>query len=312
MPKFTGRRLLAAASIVAIAVVAVGAYVLAPKRLDAAELAQPHTADLTNGEVLFNAGNCSGCHMAQGQEDRLDLGGGLRLQSSFGTFVVPNISPDPTHGVGAWSEREFVDAMKRGVGRRGEHLYPSFPYMAFSRMRVADVRDLFAYIKTLPASSRTNGPHQMAFPYGLRPLLGGWKLLYFRPEEFAADPSKSAEWNRGAYLVEAAGHCSECHTPRDALGGPREDQLYVGAPSQEPQGRFATNITPHSDGLGDWTASEIADFLGTGQDKCFNEPAGMKEVVASTSKLPPEDLAAMGVYLHALPPKAGNGSHKVC
>jgi mono/diheme cytochrome c family protein len=298
---------------VLVVVVAVALWLLtAPRKLPASELSASYHPNLANGEVMFTAGNCSACHSTPGQADRTQLAGGLKLKSPFGTFVTPNISPDPRYGIGAWSELEFVNAMKRGVGRHGEHLYPAFPYSAYSLMKTSDVRDLFAYVKALPAVARPTAPHELHFPYSLRPAVGFWKLLYFKPHEFMADPKRSAAWNRGAYLAEGPGHCAECHTERGPLGGPELDKLYAGAPNLEAGGRFASNITPHKDGIGDWSEQDIADFLKSGTDKCFNEPTGMREVVASTSKLSDQDLAALGAYIHALPPIAGNPKHKTC
>ena len=305
------RGLVAVLGLALVAALAVW-LVIAPKRLPATELAAGYRPDLANGQEMFVAGNCSACHATPGQTDRTRLGGGLKLTSSFGTFVTPNISSDPQFGLGRWSELDFVNAMKRGVGRDGEHLYPAFPYGAYSVMKTADVRDLFAYLKTLPAVSAPTAPHDLKFPFGLRPAVGFWKLLYFHPKDFAADAKRSAAWNRGAYLAEGPAHCAECHTPRNALGGETQSQLYAGAPNLEANGRFASNITPHKDGIGDWSAQDIADFLKSGTDKCFNEPTGMRGVIASTSKLTDADLGALGTYIHDLPPKAGNGKHKTC
>ncbi len=286
-------------------------FLMAPRRLPASELARAHTPNLANGEVLFNAGNCSGCHQTPGQEDRQVLGGGLRLPTAFGTFVAPNISSDPAHGIGGWTEAEFLNATLRGVGRRGEHLYPAFPYSTYSLLSTSDVRDLFAYLKTLPAATNPSAPHELSFPFNIRLTVGGWKLLYFKPKPFTPDPAKSAAWNRGAYLVEGPAHCGSCHTPHNALGGPTDDR-YVGAPNLEKGGRFATNITQHADGIGDWSEQEIADLLKTGVDRCFNEPVGMRAVLASTSRLPDADIAAMASYLKTLPPRPGNAQRKSC
>ena len=179
-------------------------------------------------------------------------------------------------------------------------------------MKTSDVRDLFAYIKTLPAVATPSAPHEISFPFNIRRAVGVWKLLYFKPHEFVADPRHSEAWNRGAYLAEGPAHCAECHTARDPLGGPQLSKLYAGAPNLEAGGRFASNITPDKDGLGDWTAQDIADFLKSGTDKCFNEPTGMKEVVASTGKFSDADLSAVGEYIHALPAIAGAPKHKTC
>ena len=204
--------------------------------------------------------------------------------------------------------------MKRGVGRHGEHLYPAFPYTAYSLMKTDDVRDVYAYLKTLPAVAKPTAPHESELP--VQPASGGqgdfWKLLYFHPHEFAPPMKQSEVWDRGAYLAEGPAHCAECHTPRGGLGGPKLDQLYAGAPNLEAGGRFASNITPSKDGIGDWSEGDIADFLKTGTDKCFNEPTGMAAVIASTSQLSDADRAAIATYIHALPPIAGNGKNKTC
>ena len=306
------RRALVVVVLAALAVLVALWFLTSPKRLPPSELAAGYHPNLANGEAMFIAGNCSACHATPGQDDRTQLAGGLKLKSPFGTFITPNISPDPKFGIGAWSELDFVSAMKRGAGRRGEHLYPAFPYPAYSLMKTSDVRDVFAYLRTLPAIPRATAPHQLSFPFNLRPAVGFWKLLYFKPHEFVPDPKKSAAWNRGAYLAEGPAHCAECHTPRNTLGGMETDKLYAGSPNLQAGGRFASNITPHPDGIGDWSEQDIADFLKTGADKCFNEPTGMKDVIASTSKMSDADLAALATYIHALPPIAGNPKHKTC
>jgi mono/diheme cytochrome c family protein len=286
--------------------------ITAPRKLPASELAAAYQPNLANGQEMFIAGNCSACHAAPGQDDRTKLAGGLKLKSPFGTFVTPNITPDPQFGIGGWTEAQFVNAMKRGTGRHGEHLYPAFPYASYSLMKTADVRDLFAYLKTLRAVAKPTAPHELNFPFNIRLAVGGWKLLYFHPHEFVADAKKSAAWNRGEYLAEGPAHCAECHTPRNALGGEEMAQLYAGAPNLEKGGRFASNITSNKDGIGDWSEQDLTDFLKSGTDKCFNEPDGMKDVVASTGKLSEDDVAAIAAYVHALPSLAGNPKHKTC
>ena len=307
------RRILLIVGVLVVVGLVVAFVLTMPRKLPASELAQAHTPNLANGEAMFNAGNCSACHMTPGQTDRTQLAGGLKLKSPFGTFVTPNISSDAKYGLGGWTEAEVANAMKRGVGRHGEHLYPAFPYPAYSLMKTADVRDLFAYLKTLPAVATPSPAHQLGFPFSIRRSVGGWKLLYFRPHEFTPDPKRSAAWNRGAYLAEGPAHCAECHTPRNSLGGPELDKLYAGAPNLEKGGRFATNITSDpKDGIGDWSEQDIADLLTNGTDKCFNEPVGMADVLASTAKYSAEDVAAMATYIHSLPAKPGNGKHKSC
>jgi mono/diheme cytochrome c family protein len=198
-------------------------------------------ADLANGETMFHIGGCASCHAIPKQRNQRRLGGGLALATPFGTFKAPNISPDEKNGIGGWSEAAFVNAMLRGIGRNGEHLYPAFPYTSYQRMAVDDVRDLFAFLKTLPAEARPSEPHELAFPFSVRRVLGLWKLLHLDGKPFTPDPARSAELNRGAYLVEGPGHCAECHSPRDWLGG------IVAAPL--PAGRtegkgWVPNITP--------------------------------------------------------------------
>lgn len=305
------RKLILGAGIFAVVAVAALAVLIAPRPLPTTEIAAGYQLDPANGALMFAAANCSACHMTPDQPDRNILGGGLELKSAFGTFTSPNISPDAEFGIGSWSELEFVNAVKRGVGRNGEHLYPAFPYQSYSLMKTDDVRDIYAYIKSLPSVHQGTKSHHLEFPYNLRLAIGAWKLLYFRPQEFSVNPGMSALQNRGAYLVEAAAHCAECHTARDGLGGHTGDR-YVGAPSMEPDGLFAPNITPHVDGLGDWSEEDIADFLMTGENRCFNAPEGMRNVLASTTNLPAEEIAAIAAYLHALPAKPGNGEHKKC
>jgi mono/diheme cytochrome c family protein len=164
----------------------------------------------------------------------------------------------------------------------------------------------------LPAVAKPTAPHELKFPFSIRRAVGFWKLLYFHPHEFTPDPKKSAAWNRGEYLAEGPAHCAECHTPRNALGGEELAQLYDGAPNLEAGGRFASNITPNKDGIGDWSEQDLTDFLKSGTDKCFNEPTGMRDVIASTGKLSDEDVSAIAAYIHALPPTPGNPKHKTC
>src|SRR5713226_4142999 len=177
-----------------IALLAIGggaaAFALTMPSRIAADALTPRTADLANGATMFDVGGCSSCHATPKQADRTRLGGGLALSTPFGTFKVPNISPDPKYGIGAWSEHEFVDAVMRGVGREGEHLYPAFPYTSYQRMKLDDVRDLYAYLKTLPAVATPSEPHLLSFPFNVRRGLGLWKLLYVDGKTFVPDSSK--------------------------------------------------------------------------------------------------------------------------
>jgi mono/diheme cytochrome c family protein len=222
-----------------------------------------------------------------------------------GTFKVPNISSDPKYGIGAWSEHEFVNAVVRGVGRRGEHLYPAFPYTSYQRMQLGDVRDLYAYLKTLPAVATPSEPHQLSFPFNMRRGLGLWKLLYVDGKPFVPDSSKDDVFNRGAYLVEGPGHCAECHSPRNLIGGIDPQRRFAGGVDAEGKG-WVPNITPHGDGIANYSAKDIAYLLETGFTPEFDSVgSSMADVVENTSKLSADVRAAMAAYIKALPPRPG-------
>jgi mono/diheme cytochrome c family protein len=288
-----------------------GFWLLTRPSLLPATILTARTANVDNGKTMFNIGGCASCHSTpmkdQKPEDRLKLGGGLALHTPFGTFKAPNISMDPKTGMGAWTEIEFVNAMQRGVGRNGEHLYPAFPYTSYQRMRLDDVRDLFAYMKTLPAVDKASEPHQLGFPFNVRRGLGLWKLLHLDGKTFEASPARSAQMNRGAYLVEGPGHCAECHSPRDWTGGIDPNRRFAGGPDPEGKG-FVPNITPHADGLAKWTDKDIAYLLETGQTPEGDSVGGsMYEVAVNTGLLTAQDRAAMAAYLKALPARPGKG-----
>lgn len=263
-----------------------------------------HTPHLENGRTLFFAGGCASCHASPNQDDSVRLGGGRELQTAFGTFRVPNISPHVTDGIGGWSEANFVNAMLNGASPDAEHYYPAFPYTSYQRMSVADVRDLFAFIKTLPAVDGRVPGHELRFPYNLRAGIGFWKLRYFDGERFRPDPSQTEQWNRGAYLVEGPGHCAECHSPRDFLGGIVPERRFAGGPNPTGEGSVP-NITQHPDGLADWSEADIAELLASGMTPEFDSVGGdMGLVVKNTGQLSAEDRAAMAHYLKHLEPVA--------
>lgn len=263
------------------------------------------SADLKNGETMFNIGGCASCHATPKQENRLTLGGGHELHTAFGTFIVPNISSDPKTGMGAWTEAEFVTAMVKGVGRRGEHLYPAFPYTSYQRMKLDDVRDLYAFLKTVPADATPSQPHRVSFPFDIRRSLGGWKLLFLDGKPFVPDPAKSPEINRGGYLVEGPGHCAECHSGRNALGGIKTGERMAGGVPPSGKG-WIPNITPHANGIGSWSPKDVEYFLETGlnPDGLSVDPE-MGAVIANTSKLPADDRKAIAAYLKQVPPLPG-------
>jgi mono/diheme cytochrome c family protein len=298
-------------AIVILGILGLGAFWLLtmPQTISAEALASDYHPNLKNGAEMFNIGGCAACHETTGQKERLKLGGGFALNSPFGTFYAPNISPDKANGIGNWSELQFVNAVQRGVGVNGEHLYPALPYTSYQRMKVSDVRDLFAYIKTLPAQSQTNKPHTLSFPFNIRRTLGVWKLLYLDGKQLPSDPAHDAKWNRGAYLVEGHGHCAECHSPRDALGGIIPGSRFAGGPNPEGKG-WIPNITPHADGI-KWSADDMTNFLETGSTPDFDSAGGsMAEVIENTSRLTPADRQAMAAYLVTLPPRPGKNPNK--
>jgi mono/diheme cytochrome c family protein len=263
-----------------------------------------HIPDLANGKEMFFAGGCASCHAVPKQDDPKKLGGGLGLKSPFGTFYVPNISPDPKDGIGAWSEAQFVTALTKGTSPEGEHYYPAFPYTSYQHIAVDDLRDLFAFLKTLPPVQGRVRDHDLPFPFTIRRTLGVWKLLFLhRDAPFRSDPSKSAQWMRGAYLVNGPGHCAECHSPRNALGAVIENLRFTGGESPDGQGGVP-NITQFK--LKDWTAEDIAGTLEDGMTPDADRVGGsMIEVMRNTSQMTPDDRLAIGVYIKSLPPVEG-------
>jgi mono/diheme cytochrome c family protein len=262
-----------------------------------------HTPNLANGLTTFNAGGCSSCHAVPGQPDRTRLGGGLAIPSPFGTFYAPNISPDPANGIGLWTEAQFVTAVTKGTSPSGVHYFPAFPYTSYQHAKVDDVRDLFAYLKTLPAVTGRVRDHDVPFPFNIRRNIGIWKWLFVDGKPFMPDAARSVRWNRGAYLVNSLGHCAECHSPRNFLGGIVAAQRFAGGPNPEGEG-WVPNITQK--GLADWSEKDIAYFLETGELPDGDKAGGsMSRVIRNTSQLSPEDRAAMAEYLKSLPPVDG-------
>jgi mono/diheme cytochrome c family protein len=271
----------------------------------------PYTANADNGRTMFAIGGCASCHAVPNKDpdkvDRTRLGGGLALKSPFGTFYVPNISPDPKDGIGNWNEANFVTALWKGTSEHDTNLYPAFPYTSYQHMRLDDVRDLFAYLKTLPAVPGRVRRHDLAFPFNDRRLLGGWKLLFLHGGPLVSDPAQSAQWNRGAYLVNGPGHCAECHSPRNVLGGIIESERFAGGPAVDGEG-WVPNITPAGLRQGDnvWSEKDIASFLDDGMTPSGDFAGGaMAEVIRNTSLLGADDRAAIANYIASLPPVQG-------
>jgi mono/diheme cytochrome c family protein len=292
--------------LVLILVGAVGAgiywWLTIPAVVVAASLA-PYRPNLANGITTFNAGGCSSCHAVPNQPDRLKLGGGLAMPSPFGTFHVPNISSDPTYGIGGWSEADFVTALLKGTSPGGQHYFPAFPYASYQHATVEDIRDLFAYLKMLAPVAGKTRDHELPFPFNIRRNVGVWKWLFMDGKPHVADASRSPSWNRGAYLVNGLGHCAECHSPRNFLGGIVAAQRFAGGPNPEGEG-WVPNITQKR--MGDWSAKDFAYFLESGQTPDGDTAGGsMARVIRNTSQLSPEDRDAMAEYLKSLPPLEG-------
>ena len=259
-----------------------------------------HDGDAAAGERIFWAAGCAGCHAAPGLgsdapvEARLVLAGGRRLVSPFGAFVVPNVSTDAEHGIGAWSEEDFARAMLIGVSPEGRHYYPAFPYTSYIRARPEDVADLWAFWQTLPADPTPSAAHDLPFPVNQRAALGVWKLLNLTDEHVLPD-SPDAEVMAGRYLVEALGHCAECHTPRDLTGGLDLSRWMRGGPNPSGEGRIPAIPDAR------WSAEDIEAYLFSGFTPDFDVVGGsMVDVVQHMAQLPAADRAAIAAYLRAL------------
>lgn len=289
------RKLIVLAVVAAIAGLGIFWVLTIPATVPASALAA-RPANLDNGQTMFHAGGCASCHATPGQDDKMKLGGGFALKSPFGTFFAPNISSDGNDGIGRWSEAEFVTAMMKGTGRDGSHLYPAFPYTSYQRMRLDDVRDLFAYMKTVPAVQGKAQPHDLPFPFNIRRTLGVWKFLFLDGKPFQPDSGKDAAWNRGAYLVNGPGHCAECHSPRNLLGGIVASQRFAGGPEPTGDG-FVPNITGIS-----LSHEELVKLLATGETPDGDTVGGeMGKVTYNTGKLSAADREAMATYIRSLP-----------
>ena len=267
-----------------------------------------HKPDLENGERVFWASGCASCHAEKGAKEaqKLLLGGGHRLHTPFGTFVTPNISSDTDTGIGKWTITDFAKAMLDGVSPDGKHYYPSFPYNSYNNMTASDLVDLFEYLKALPAVSRQNEEHDLALPFQWRRPLGIWKLMFVDQGSPTNIDEDDEAHLRGRYLAEVLGHCGECHTPRSFLGGLKTGAWLAGGAAPEGEGRIP-NITPHSDGIGSWSRSDIVYYLESGFTPDFDSVGGtMTSVQQNMAKLPKEDLEAIAAYLKAIPSVPSN------
>jgi len=256
---------------------------------------------VARGQYLFEAADCNGCH-GDTKQGAYPVGG-LGLDTPFGVFRAPNITPSREYGIGAWSREEFKRALRDGLGKDGEYLFPVFPYTSFTHMSERDMDDLYAYLMSLPPLPVPNRPHEVKAPFSWRGLLAFWRGLFFSPGPLSPDPARGEEWNRGNYLVHAVVHCEECHTPRNILGATRHDRAFTGN-IDGPDRQNAPNITPDlATGIGSWSIADIQTLLKTGMtpDADF-VGSGMKAVVRGTAKLTDADRHAIAVYLKSLAP----------
>jgi mono/diheme cytochrome c family protein len=283
---------------IAVVVAAVVWFLARPNPLDESDVAGL-TGDSVHGEQVFWASGCASCHMAAEAKDaaQLVLVGGQRFPSDFGTFIAPNISQDPDHGIGGWSVLDLANALTRGVSPQGTHYYPALPYASYAKMTLQDVADLHAFLQTLPADPTPSQPHEIGFPFSIRDTIGVWKLL-FLSDDWSLAGNLTPTADRGRYIAEALAHCGECHTPRNALGGMDTSRWLGGAPNPSGEGRIP-NITPGKLG---WVAPDIVQYLTTGFTPDFDSVGGhMAHVVENMARLPESDRQAVAEYLLAVP-----------
>jgi len=247
--------------------------------------------DVKNGKYVMEMGGCVSCHKMPKQKNA-DLAGGHAIKTPFGTFYVPNITPDPDTGIGGWSEDDFINAMTQGTAPDGSHYFPAFPYTSYTKMTNQDLVDLKAFLDTVEPITNAVPDHELDFPYNLRFLMFGWKMLFFDNTPLADNPNKSAEWNRGSYIVNGPAHCGECHTPRNSLGGIDESKKFLGNP-KGPNNEKIPSMLPK------WKMQEyfMALRMGMKPDGDFLGGSMGHVIGRTTSKLTKDDLKAVAVYL---------------
>lgn len=248
------------------------------------------------GRYLATAADCAACHTRPGGKP---FAGGVALQTPFGTLVAPNITPDPEAGIGAWTDDEFVSALREGRGRNGIYLYPAMPYPAYAKMTREDVLAIRAYLRTIDPSADKIEANRLPFPFNIRSIMIVWNAVNFKSGQLTHDPSRSAQWNRGRYLVDALGHCGTCHTPKTVMGAEEQSAYLQGAKLMR---WYAPDITAHRrKGIGSWPVEEIVAYLKTGANRDALASGGMgEEVVHSSSHMTDDDLQAVALYLLSL------------
>lgn len=257
---------------------------------------------MQQGEYLFRAAGCAGCHTDE-KNKGAPLAGGRALHSPFGTFYSPNITPDSDTGIGRWSEADFTRALRDGISPQGEHYYPAFPYTSYTQLTDADLRALWTYLRDVKPVRQANRPHALPWYLRSRATLRFWKTMFFDPGPHQPQAGQSPAWNRGAYLVNAVTHCGECHTPRNLLGGFKRSQQLAGNPNGVDDAK-APNITPDGKtGIGQWTENDLVYYLETGAtpDGDYAGDAMAEIIDNSTSHLTQDDRRAIAVYIKSLP-----------
>ena len=254
--------------------------------------------NIERGKYILNMGGCISCHKTPKRKNA-DLAGGHALKTPFGTFYVPNITPDTSTGIGGWSDEDFINAMAKGVAPDGSHYYPAFPYTSYTKMKRQDLIDLKAYLDTVPPIQNAVPDHDLSFPFNMRFLMMGWKAMFFNEGEYKPIPDKGAMWNRGAYIVQGAGHCGECHTPRNQFGGLDKDKKFQGNP-KGPNNEKIPHISPKN-----WTENHFITALGMGMTPDGDFLGGSMGLVIGkiTSKLSAEDRKMVAIYLKSLQEK---------
>ncbi len=280
-------------------VVGIGGFVAwASRHAAIAPLANPPDASrfdaklVEKGKLLAAMGYCTVCHT---RGDGPALAGGVKLPTPFGVIYSTNITPDPETGIGRWSEAAFRRAMHEGLDREGRHLYPAFPYDHFTRASDEDIAAIYAWVMTQKPVRYTAPPNELGFPFNIRMLLAGWKLLFFAEGRFTADPKHDAAWNRGAYLAEGLAHCGSCHTPRNQFGALRQDRKFAGAVIE---GWRGIALNAESPAPVRWSAETFANYLLDGRDPKHGIAAGpMTPVVDLLADQSDDDIAALATYV---------------
>jgi mono/diheme cytochrome c family protein len=298
----SGTRIFLVAAVLA-ALIAVAAFLyLKPGQLQVAPgtvETDATTQTITRGEYLARAGDCIACHTEPGGKQ---FAGGRVMTIPFGSIYVPNVTPDDETGIGRWTSDDFYRMMHSGISKDGSLMYPVMPFAAYTKVTREDSDAIYAYMMSLPPVSQKNQPHELRFPFNQRDLLIGWRALYLKTGEYVPDASKSAQWNRGAYLVEGLGHCAMCHTAINKLGGSKTSQEFEGGMIPN-QNWYAPSLTSNREaGLGNWTIKEITDLLQAGVSHRATVYGPMAEVVYNSLQyLSDADVEAMAVYLKELP-----------